>query len=740
MAIHFFAILSLILLIGFIILIFVHAGSASKNKERLEEANARIEKVEQSRNELMSNLSHELRTPINTIMGMSELLKEGSQDAQVRMQVQAIQSTGRELLSKISDLLDYAQITSEDAITTQEEAYLFTSTISDVVSDFLEPIAAKGIELIIDLDNSVPAEMIGDEPKLRRVMTNILSNAVKFTNSGCIAIHISARKEQYGVNLKFEVRDTGRGMKQEEINRLFDAFYQGDSSLTRSVGGIGLGLAISFAIIRSMGGFLTVSSELEKGTRIAFTVPQRVVSDRPVYQIDSKRELKPVVFIEFEKFKIPTVREEYKEALSNLANRSGAPLQECRTVTELKRFKPGRNMTHLVVGLEEYLDNEQVVDNLAELIPVSVFVPRGYRFSKKNNLHVIEKPFYGLPIINMINGVKNADPFVSPLREGRAFKAPGIRALVVDDNRMNLIVMNGLLKKYEIESDSAHSGFEALRMLDEKMYDLIFMDHMMPEMDGVETLRRIRQRPDVYSKEIPVVAVSANATGNAKERYLNAGFIDFISKPIDNLTLDNVLRRLIPSARRYALEEETVTGAQDVRDDFAGAPDTPFKAAEIPANSGEIPADSGEIPADSGEIPADSGEIPADTAEVPVKAPEIDMEQALMYCAGDMELYMEIVDSYIETHAELKEKLQRLHAEQDWKNYAVEIHALKGTSRTIGALELGDKAERLEKAAKSVAGIEDLEGTGGLATLTKEHAPCLALYDLVISKLGELKA
>ena len=481
----------------------------------------------------MANMSHEIRTPINTVCGMSEMILREEISDTVRKDVFDIQTAGRNILSVVSDILDFSELESGN-MELIEEPYNITSTINDIMNMTIAKKNKKNIEIIVDCDANIPSGLVGDEQKIRRAIMNIVDNAIKFTNEGGVVITVYARKEEYGTNLCVNVKDTGIGMNEETIEKLFTSFNQVDTKRNRQEGGIGLGLAISKAIVTKMGGFITVKSTLEKGSEVQLVIPQKVLEEKPIVSLNDADKIHVAAYIDTEKYDFATVREGYRNSIQHMVEQLGVSFRWCKNLSELKRRVEKENFSHVFISWEEYCEDQQYFEELSYRQKVILVHDREHQEYTPGQMLYIYKPFYVLSVASLLfNGESIIQSMDGSHYQNRRFIAPRASVLVVDDNVMNLRVVEGLLRPYKIKVFVAGSGKEALQKIESMEFDFVFMDHMMPEMDGVETLHRIRQKPGQYFKNVPIVALTANAIGGAREMFLSEGFADFVSKPIE---------------------------------------------------------------------------------------------------------------------------------------------------------------------------------------------------------------
>ncbi len=618
-----------------------------------------LEKAEKSKDDFMANVSHEIRTPINTVCGMSELVLREEISNQAKEYTFDIQTAGRNLLSVVSDILDFSELES-GKMELVEEPYNLTSTVNDVMNIAIAQKNGKNIELIVDCDANIPCSLLGDEQKLRRVIMNLVNNAIKFTKEGCVLIRFSARQESYGINLCISVKDTGIGMKQETIEKLFTTFNQVDTRKNREEGGIGLGLAISQAIVEKMGGFISVNSTFGKGSEVQFVVPQKVLDETPIVSVKHPEKIRVASYINMEKYDYATIRDGYADTIAHIARQLRIHCRQCRNLQELKRRLEKKKYSHIFISWEEYCEDIAYFDGLAEEMKVILVLERENELKANVNSRMLRiyKPFYALSIAAVLNGENIVQSIDSSQYQNYRFIAPKASVLVVDDNMMNLKVVEGLLRPYGIRVFTAISGKEALQKLETMEYDFVFMDHMMPEMDGVETLHSIRQKPGNYFKNVPVIALTANAIGGVREMFLAEGFSDFVAKPIELSVLERVLRRFIPENKIIKVEEYELQKNQEQQSDTE------------------------------------------ETHTEELQLAGINVEKGIGFCGGALGDYLEVIQVYYETGLHKIKEIEESYQTEDWKNYTILVHAVKSTSLGIGAEELSEMAKALETAGK----------------------------------------
>ena len=534
-----------VLFVEFLVFVWTKRNFEDNNKliGMIEE----LEKVESSKDDFVANVSHEIRTPINTICGMSEIILNEELPLDIKEKVMDIQRAGRSLMGVVSDILDFSELQSEE-IKMEEESYYLSSTLNDVVNMALAYKSDKKIDLVVECDPQIPSGLLGDEKKIRRVIMKLMNNAIKFTESGSVTLSVGYRKEEYGINLSFMIKDTGIGIREESLEKLFTTFSQVDSSRKRQAGGLGLGLAISQALVQKMGGTITVKSKWGKGTTVRFVVPQKVVDETPMGTIHNRR-----------------ITAKVSDQVEQKQKESAAPKKIIET----------------------------------------------------GNVHV----------------------------------------LIVDDNSMNLRVAEEMLTTYGIKVTKAYSGQEALDKITSMNYDFVFMDHMMPQMDGVETLHHIRKKIGTYYQNVPIIALTANAVAGNREKLLKEGFDDFLEKPIERSVLERVLRRTLPEDKFATIRNVRTTEIRNTAEN----------------NSAWL------------SVLEDCG---------------LDVKKAILYCNGK-EAYYKILQGYCLEGEKTEKQLEDLYQKQDWKNYTIAVHGLKSAMHSVGALKVSEIAKLLEMAGKN---------------------------------------
>ena len=544
------------------------AMEALKLRERQKEMEAEILKLEktaaesanEAKSSFLAQMSHEIRTPINAILGMNEMVLRESSEPEIREYAENIKSSGRTLLSLINSILDFSKI-EDGKMEVEPVIYDTALLIFDLENTIAERAKTKGLKLEIEADEKLPRTLIGDDIRIKQVISNLLTNAVKYTEKGSIKLELKKQSESDGTVMMYvAVTDTGTGIKEEDIGEMTESFKRLEMNHNRNIEGTGLGLSIVTSLLNMMDSHLEVESVYGEGSTFSFLLPQKI---------------------------------ENPEEMGNYRDRA-----------------------HL--------------------------------HTKQNN-------------------------------EKEQLYAPDARILLVDDNSMNLKVAGKLLGVFGINADMLSTGKDALQILTEKQYDLIFLDHMMPEMDGIELLHEIRSRK-LIPENTAVVALTANAISGVREMYLSEGFDDYLSKPIETEELEAILRKYIPEEKISFVDENAEIPAVNLPDE---------EEPEIL----EFPA--GGIDEDEDDDSFNQDELD----RIKLICPHMNMKSAMTYCMNSKSFWYDLLHSYVED--DKSEALAQYIKNDDINSYCIDAHSIKSTSKTIGARKFSEKAAEMESAANN---------------------------------------
>ncbi len=637
-------------------------------------------------NDFLANVSHEIRTPINAILGLCSLSLEKEDDPARRANLSSIEEAGKKIGEQISDILDYSEIDRDDLMNNCED-YMLSSVLNDLVNE-LKPYRKHDIELIIDVDASIPSVMNTDVGKLKKILWHLITNGLKFTNSGGVYVHLSAIPHDYGINLCIEVRDTGIGMTAEQLEMVYENFYKADSGRSKKTGGLGLGMPIVHGFVRSLGGFMTVDSKPDEGTVVRVSIPNKVVDSECCMSVADRENISLGAYLHFEKYSNPNVRDYYDRMVKNIVTGLKVSMHRVDNAESLHSLTESKKLTHLFAGPEEYNGAVEFMEELAKTIIVTVVAnPEELHTPRASRVRVMPKPFYCFPVIGTLNS--KSDDAVD---EGKLMFT-GARVLVVDDEPMNLIVSNGMFKGYGMEVTTCESGQAAIEICREHDFDIIFMDHMMPGMDGVEAMKRIRADQARGKRLTPIIAFTANAVSSAREMFRREGFDGFVSKPVDRVELERVIKHALPSSLIFIEEVQ---------------PDSSVKIMSVAETAEDKKTKN----------------TPR-TVEEKLAAIGVDTEKGLYYSQNDREFYDTLLAQYLKESVKKKEIMKDSLSSNDLEAYTIQVHSIKSTSKMIGAMVLSENARLLEEAAKK----------GDREYIDNNHEAMLVMYDRVLNAI-----
>ena len=532
---------------------------------------AQLEKSGRQNAEFLSNVSHEIRTPINMVLGISEVILEKNISPEIRSDMQSIKLAGKRLSNQIINMLDYTEI-MEGTLIPAKEPYRIVSVLNDLITMTAMQSSKNQLEMVFDLDPNIPSVLIGDAEKISHILKILVENSIKFTEEGGINVCIQFRRESYGGNLVIDISDTGIGMTNSQITQMCDDFYQADSGSSRFAGGLGLGLPIARGLLHAMGGFIHFESSQQQGLEVHITIPQGVEKDTPAIVISDPKKLCIACYFRPEKYNSEEVKRYYDRMILHMVEGLNIEGYQAHNFDGLLKLLNTHPITHVFIAQAEYMENRSYYEDLANTLQVVIIADRDFTLNRGSKLMAIRKPFFALSVVNLLNGEVEENGFGEAQAAGRKpFSCDHVRVLAVDDEAMNLVVAKGVLGSYGIQVDTCLSGKEAIERCASNTYDIIFLDHMMPGFDGVETLRQIRTMDNGKYKELPIVALTANTISGAREMFRNEGFTEFIPKPMERPVLERVLRKVLPE-NNVQYEEMPVSPEETSVPDAAVSP------------------------------------------------------------------------------------------------------------------------------------------------------------------------
>lgn len=523
------------MLIGLAFMLTLSVIQQIDDLRKVSEERQKAVDLSEAKTRFLASMSHEIRTPINAILGMNEMILRENEDPVVDGYAKSVKTSGKMLLMLVNDVLDFSKIEA-GKMEISEEEYRLSSLLRDIMPMLEERAAEKKLRFNTVILSDVPDRQISDEFRIRQILVNLINNAIKYTDTGSVTLMIGGDPSgEENFDLELRVKDTGRGIREEDQKHLFEAFTRADVKKNRNIEGTGLGLAIVKNILDSMGGKISVTSRYGEGSEFAIVLPVKTSGTEPL-------------------------REDYMDS-----------------------------------GEDKHVD-----------------------------------------------------------RAGSAYQAPDAAVLAVDDNNANLRIVELFLKRVRIAPDLCDGGRAAFEKCREKKYDLILLDHMMPEPDGIETLHMIRSDDSSLNKDTPVIVLTANAVAGSRQRYMDEGFADYLTKPLDATLLEETIREYLPSGKIIAGESGPQMSA-------AGNASLRERLSSVEG---------------------------------------LDYDTAIGFASNNEELLEEII---LEIAGECEERVDRIQSalkEKDMDSYQREAHSLKSLMATIGLNDLSESARKLEKAAE----------------------------------------
>ena len=531
-------------IVALVLILFLHMVYES---QKLRKANKAAEEASKAKTMFLANMSHEIRTPLNSIMGMGELITRETQDSKLQQYAFSIKSSARSLLLLVNDILDFSRMEA-GRLKLIDDIYHLSHLLTDVDMVIKPRAESKALSYEVKIDPDTPDVLVGDEMRLKQVLINLLTNGVKYTKSGFVRLMIGFEKvDKDSIDLKIAVKDSGMGMKQSEIAKLFKAFERLDEDKNRTIEGTGLGMSIVKTILDAMDSHLDIHSVYGSGSEFSFVLRQKVTDWSRIGDYEKTAE---------------------------------------KIVSRHEDYRPG-------------------------------------------------------------------------------FIAPQVRILVVDDTELNLKVVSGLLEQTQIQVDTALSGKQALNCLKMSEYDLLLIDYRMPEMDGVELLHRIREDDENPNHDKICIALTANVVEGGRQMYLDAGFDEYLEKPINSKRLEEALMCYLP--------KEKLMDPKQVQSDTKGESE-----------------------------PAAQNSISEDTLEALHMLEVIgviDIDEGIEY-AGSQELYLQTLRFFRDVIDQKSDEIDQMYNEKNIEDYTIRVHGLKSSAKVIGAMDLSEKAKLMEMAGK----------------------------------------
>ncbi|WP_461245872.1 ATP-binding protein [Treponema sp. R6D11] len=697
----FFSMLFLILFLFIIINVFVTSSEHAMTKQNMKllEANRKAESASKAKSDFLAKMSHEIRTPMNAITGMAELLLRGELSCEARGYAHDIKQAGNNLVSLINDILDLSKIES-GKLDIVPVKYMLSSLINDTVNIIRTRLKEKPIRFFTNIDGNIPNSLIGDEVRIRQILLNLLSNAVKYTEKGCIGLTITIiKQDDKQVLLKIEVSDTGKGIKPEDQKKLFNEFVRVDMKKNQGIEGTGLGLVITNRLCAAMAGKLSMESEYGKGSVFTVIIPQDIESITPFAIVESPEKKKVLVY---------ESRLNYAKSVCWSLENMKVPYTMVTNQRDFAFSLYREKWFYVFSGYGLYEKVKPLIERSDSVFcggkkpHLALMIEWGTE-AHIPNARFVSIPVQSLSIANTLNGKADRQNYFEGSANSSVIRHtfPHARLLIVDDIATNLKVAEGLLSPYKAKIDACLSGAEAIELVKQNKYDLIFMDHMMPEMDGIEATATIRAwekeqaekdgtsftegektstsftygetRSDNRDlrKQIPIIALTANAVVGMREMFIEKGFNDFLSKPVDVSKMDEILDRWIPQDKRDSRKNHIKQSYNNYVNDENEEQNQLLPFLE----------------------PAEDSDF--------LTIPNVDTAKGIAMLRGNLDTYKKVLSMFCKDADERLSKLQTIPEADTLPAFIINIHSLKSASASIGAQEVSSHAAELEASGKT---------------------------------------
>lgn len=686
-----------------------------KAYQELVVAKDRAEAATRSKSEFLANMSHEIRTPMNAIVGICDLIRNTALTVKQREYMNIIRSSSRALLSLINDILDFSKIEA-GKLEFEEIPFVLNEVLDEVSDMFRDKIQEKDLEFIIDIAGDVPQRLVSDPLRLKQVLVNLTSNAIKFTSKGeiCISVACESRTDDHVV-LQFNVRDTGSGipahlLNQEGLEKLFESFFQADSSSSRKHGGSGLGLSITRNIVDMMNGTIHVTSEINKGSTFSVKAQFRYLTGEVSLRSMIPNALKSIRVLIVDDN--PATLSVIRRFVDSFGFQADLAMSAEEAFLKYERSTTDNEPFHLIImdikmpDMDGITAAEKLKQKNSQPPPPIIFISASdyrdyvHRFGRENIENFLTKPIKQSVLFDTIMnafGYRAEKMGQNIIYSAQAQNLSGTRILLVEDNPINQMVATEILTSADMVIHKAGNGHEAIEILKEIEFDAVLMDIQMPGMDGIEATGVIRN--ELHLNRLPIIAMTANAMSGDREKCISAGMNDYISKPIESRQIFSVLSRWITLDH----PPETVIST-DITQDLTQRKTNVSLSFHI---------------------------------ELPATLPGLEIQSGLNRINGNRYLYYSLLKEFKTENADTLTRIRKALSHGNMEYASTLIHTIKGVAGNIGATRVFQSAKALEGALQTGAPPENL-----LMQLGNDLAEVLesaSFVETVIASVGQDK-
>ncbi len=640
-----------------VLVLWAYSGVYKMMRASILESGRSIEESGNVKNRFLANMSHELRTPMNAILGMAELLERGESGRDISFETTLIKDSAFSLLNTINNVLVYSQLDS-GKMELRPQQFHFKKLLKDIIYTVNMELAEKNTKFFADIDTEIPDLLYGDEVRIRQVFQYILLNAVNETDDGRVAMKLTFRNnpKTNSITLFARVSDTGSGLTDDEKASVFNSFEIYDSKKYSHLKKIGLELTICKDILELMGGNIRVESINNVGTSVFFQFDIFYAEKAPIISVTRGNTARALIFVQ---------HSSRTRGWTEVFGQFGLLPDIVSTYAAFDMKLRDKKYDWIFVSDYTYASVENLLTSYGCQDRTYIVTDYAHVYGDFGKCRVMRRPICSINLEEVINGTWKAEDY-QDMHYMKQFEAPDARVLVVDDNMVNIKVMNGLLSRYKISPFTAGSGKEAISKCRDEQFDLIFLDQLMPEMDGPTTLHQIREIGDEKNKTVPIICMTANIGEDVKDDMIRLGFQDYLGKPIRVKYLDAILDNFLPT-------------------DLVKVKEKSEKQKTAPAVTA---------------------------------APGLSVDVGLMRTGGDEEVYGAILNTYLTEGQKKIEDILDEHENGDLPMFIINVHAVKGSSAGIGGMEVSELFKELEMAGKA----------GDMDTINEKLSPAIDKY------------
>jgi len=650
-------------------------------RKKVEFDNESIRKADNTKGRFLANMTHEIRTPMNAIIGMTNLMLKEDLSVSTRENANVIKAESAQLLQIINNILEFSKLDSGRAELINN-VFSFRELISDIIREALNVYAAEDTKFFVFISKDIPDKLFGDELRIKQVLRYLLLSRLSRTPGGTVNFDITSSYDEAtcAVVFKFRIASTGNGLNESEIRAIYNAYSNYDSRQKTDYNRSGLEISICKKILNMMNGDIEIESIEGIGNAFEFSFANYVVDNKPIVEFDKNIFVRPLLYIQ----------EKYLESkVQRIVEEVGVSVSYARTPLSFKRALESQSFTQIYIPQAAYSELKEYIEMFDCADRVFVLTDQMHSIGDFDKCKILRRPFNLFNFVESIDGSYNENDYANAY-EKILVTYPYARILTVDDSNVNLMVMDNILREYNIRATLCSSGADALEQLDISEFDLIFIDQNMPDMDGIDLAYRIRHLHN-GNASVPLICATADFGAGLREQLIQKGFTDYLSKPVVASTLEKILLKYLPEDLRIEVKSELKKNKNNYSDNnqAMGVEDT-------------------------------------------IDPLTFDVAAGIKNLGDNEAAYISVVKAYYEECIQKITDVPKMLIDGDIQIYTTNVHALKSSSATIGLLGLSPLFKKLESAGKE-ANIDYLKENSDTAFEYLELA-LTKIKDYLISK------